>query len=66
MEIAKRIEYHKLELDSLFYGYENARTPLTQEVMLVLIKDKLVEITKLQIKEREQRMGSLRRPRFAW
>ena len=62
MNIREHIERHKQELDSLIFGYNNARTPLTEEVLSLLIHDTMVEITRLQHKERKQRTGLLASP----
>jgi hypothetical protein len=48
MNIKKQICQHKLELDALIYAYNEARTPLTQETLNVIIRGLLVEVARLQ------------------
>jgi hypothetical protein len=65
MNINKQIELYMTDLDSLIYGYENARSTLTLESFDILIRDLSIKIARLQRIEYKQRMGLLASPPIA-
>jgi len=54
MNLKKLIEYHMNELDSLLYGYSQARTSLTLDTFYILIKGLMKEIERLKRIESKQ------------
>lgn len=55
MNVKDQIKQRKIELDSLLYGYSQARTPLTVQTFDIIIRGVLVEIARLQRIESKQK-----------